>query len=233
MKLNCIIVDDEQGAHAVLKNYIERTDFLELVGEGYNAIEAAKLLREQRVDLMFLDINMPEITGLEFVSTLINPPKIILTTAYSEFALEGFEIGAIDYLMKPIPFVRFLKAVNKIETNHQAANIELITQEDNLNFRFKIDGVFKTFELEQICYFQALGNYVKIVTKDKNHLTIMTFTDLEKFLGKNAFIRVHKSFIVPIEAVKNSWDKEKITIGNEEIPVGRSYKAMLHNFLNK
>ncbi len=222
MKLNCVIIDDEQAAHAVLKNYIQRTDFLALVGQGYNAIDATKLLREHTVDVLFLDINMPEITGLEFVSTLTNPPKIILTTAYSEYALNGFDIGAVDYLLKPIPFVRFLKAVNKIAAPPTPA---LSTAPSFVNF--KVDGAFKHFELESILYFQALGNYVKIITADKSYLSIMTFTDLELYLKQTSFVRIHKSYIVPALTLKTNLNKEKLIIANEEIPIGRSYKALL------
>jgi DNA-binding LytR/AlgR family response regulator len=229
MKLKCIIVDDEEAAHGVLRNYIERLNYLELVGEAYNAIEAGDILLNQTVDIMFLDINMPEISGLEFISTLNNPPKVILTTAYSEFALDAFDLGVVDYLLKPVPFVRFLKSINKI--NAVPLNDEklpVFTEqkiEDKLSF--KIAGVIRHFMLDEILYFQSYGNYIKIYTPTKTHLTILTMRALEEYLDKSIFIRVHKSYIIPISFLRKNKFNEKIYIGQTEIPVGRTYKVLI------
>jgi DNA-binding LytR/AlgR family response regulator len=228
MQYNCLIVDDETGAHAVLKNYIERLKYLQLVGEAYDAVEASIILQEQKIDLVFLDVNMPEISGLDFIKTLQNPPKIILTTAYSEFALEAYDLGVVDYLVKPIPFNRFLKCLHKVipEMLDSIQIDTLATTSKPLltSLRVKVDGVMMQIAYDDILYFQALGNYVKIVTAVKKHLTISTMQELEKMIDSRIFVRVHKSYIVPIKHVFEQKNPQKVIIANNEIPIGRSYK---------
>jgi len=215
----CIIVDDEPAAHYVLANYIRQNPQLELVQQCYNGIEALGYLRENSVDLMFLDIDMPEITGLELLQTLQKPPKTILTTAYSEFALESYDYGVIDYLLKPIYFPRFLKATERFLS---AFSIEKNT-DANLFISIKIDSSIVDLPVRDILFAQSYGNYVKIFTLEKTWLATMTTAQLEQNLPSEHFMRVHKSYIVAIDKIETS-DRDTITIHNEKIPVGITYR---------
>jgi len=215
----CIIVDDEPAAHYVLANYIRQNPQLELVQQCYNGVEALGYLRENPVDLMFLDIDMPEITGLELLQTLQKPPKTILTTAYSEFALESYDYGVIDYLLKPIYFPRFLKATERFLS---AFTIEKNT-DPNLFISIKIDSSIVDLPVRDILFAQSYGNYVKIFTPEKTWLATMTTAQLEQNLPSEHFMRVHKSYIVAIDKIETS-DRDTITINNEKIPVGITYR---------
>jgi two-component system, LytTR family, response regulator len=227
-KYNCLIVDDEEAAHEVLKNYIARLKYLHVAAQAYDAIEAGEIIKQQEIDIVFLDINMPEISGLEFIVTLKNPPKIILTTAYSEFALDAYDLGVVDYLVKPIPFNRFLKCMHKILP---ADNKIPTTHREEKSIELKIDGSNKIIQYSDVLYFQALGNYIKIVTASKSYLTILTMQELEKKLASKVFIRVHKSFIVPTLNLKKHVGFQKILIANQEIPIGRSYKVVVQKMV--
>jgi DNA-binding LytR/AlgR family response regulator len=222
--LKCLTVDDERAAHLVLQNYIGRVERLEHVGACYSGVEAINFLHKTPVDILFLDINMPEMTGLELLKTLQNPPKIILTTAYSEFALDGFELGVSDYLLKPIPFPRFLKAVNRI-LNETIAPVELsVMPEPVREFAFiQVDNESLKLEFSTIRYIQSWGNYVKIFTEKKMLLTAMTTTDFENLLPETAFVRCHKSFIIAIARVQKIGGG-RIWIGDEEIPIGNTFR---------
>lgn len=215
----CMIVDDEPAAHYVLANYIRQNPQLELVQQCYNGIEALNYLRENDIDLMFLDIDMPEITGLELLQTLPHPPKTILTTAYSEFALESYDYGVIDYLLKPIYFPRFLKATERFLS---AFAVEKSIA-SNLFIPIKIDSSIVDIYVRDILFAQSYGNYVKIFTPGKTWLATMTTAQLEQNLPSEHFMRVHKSYIVAIDKIESS-DRETITINNEKIPVGITYR---------
>ncbi|HSD05805.1 response regulator transcription factor [Flavobacterium sp.] len=220
----CIIVDDEPAAHYVLANYIKQNPQLELVFKCYNGIEAMDYLRENKVDLMFLDINMPEISGMELLKILPNHPKTILTTAYSEFALESYEYGVIDYLLKPIYFPRFLKAVERFFSTEN--NIKTETEEVFVNsINVKVDGYFIEIELNQLLYAQSFGNYVKLHTTKRTYLASITTAELEKELPEN-FIRIHKSYIVAIDKIDDA-DKDFVLIKKEKLPIGITYKREL------
>lgn len=215
----CLIVDDEPAAHYVLANYIRQNPQLELVQQCYNGIEALNYLRENDIDLMFLDIDMPEISGLELLQTLPLPPKTILTTAYSEFALESYDYGVIDYLLKPIYFPRFLKATERFLS---AFAVEKSIA-SNLFIPIKIDSSIVDIYVRDILFAQSYGNYVKIFTPGKTWLATMTTAQLEQNLPSEHFLRVHKSYIVAIDKIESS-DRETITINNEKIPVGITYR---------
>lgn len=214
-----MIVDDEPAAHYVLANYIRQNPQLELVQQCYNGIEALNYLRENDIDLMFLDIDMPEISGLELLQTLKNPPKTILTTAYSEFALESYDYGVIDYLLKPIYFPRFLKATERFLS---AFAVEKSIA-SNLFIPIKIDSSIVDIYVRDILFAQSYGNYVKIFTPGKTWLATMTTAQLEQNLPSEHFLRVHKSYIVALDKIENS-DREMITINGEKIPVGITYR---------
>lgn len=223
----CIIVDDEPAAHYVLVNYVDRNPQLQLIGQFYNGIDAMKFLRENKVDLLFLDIDMPEITGLELLKILPNPPKTILTTAYSQYALESYDHGVIDYLLKPIYFPRFLKAIDRFFSLTSNTSIE---QETINSISVKVDGFYMDIELNNLLYAQSLGNYVKLFTKTRTYLASMTTTELQNILPESLFMRVHKSYIIALNKIDRV-DSENIIINAVSIPIGITYKRVLNEFL--
>ena len=218
----CIIVDDEPAAHYVLVNYIKQNPQLELAQQCYNGIEALNYLRDNTVDLMFLDIDMPEISGLELLQTLQNPPKTILTTAYSEFALESYDYGVIDYLLKPIYFPRFLKATERFLSGIVAESNDI----SPLFIPVKIDSTIVDLAVADILFAQSYGNYVKIFTKAKTLLASMTTNELEIKLPSRNFVRVHKSFIIALDKIE-SVERDQILVNGERIPVGITYRREL------
>lgn len=226
----CIIVDDEPAAHYVLANYIKQNPELELVFQGYNGIEAMNYLRENKVDLMFLDINMPEISGMELLKIIPTHPKTILTTAYSEFALESYDYGVIDYLLKPIYFPRFLKAVDRFFSTENAA----IKEEEAIvnSVSVKVDGYFMDIELDQLLFAQSFGNYVKLHTIKRTYLASITTSELEKCLPEKSFMRIHKSYIVALDKIEVT-EKDFVIIKNEKLPIGITYKRELSDRLKK
>lgn len=225
----CIIVDDEPAAHYVLANYIKQNPQLELVFQGYNGIEAMNFLRENTVDLMFLDINMPEISGMELLKILPTHPKTILTTAYSEFALESYDYGVIDYLLKPIYFPRFLKAIDRFFSMETTKSKE----EEIINsVSVKVDGYFIEIELDQLLFAQSFGNYVKLYTTKRTYLASITTTELEKCLPEKSFMRIHKSYIVALDKIEET-EKDFVIIKQEKLPIGITYKRELSDRLKK
>lgn len=221
----CIIVDDEPAAHYVLVNYISQNPQLELVHQCYNAIETLNVLRNNTVDLMFLDIDMPEITGLELLQTLPAIPTTILTTAYSEFALESYDYGVIDYLLKPIYYPRFLKSVERFLAMQPATGKQASAVNSSINV--KVDGLQTDISCEEIRYAQSYGNYVKIFGTDRSQLASITTNQLEAMLPQEHFIRVHKSYIVAIKKIDRI-EKDHVILQNEKIPVGITYRRNLN-----
>lgn len=222
----CIIVDDEPAAHYVLTNYIRQNPELELVHQCYNGIEAMNYIRENPVDLMFLDIDMPEITGLELLKILPAQPKTILTTAYSEFALESYDYGVIDYLLKPIYFPRFLKSIERFFSFYA----EKKTIASNLFISIKADGGLLDLDVRKILFAQSYGNYVKIFTSGKTYLASMTTNELEASLPAEQFLRVHKSYIVAIDKIEEN-ERDVLVVNNQKIPVGITYRRELERVL--
>lgn len=226
-KNRCIVVDDEPAAHYVLVNYIERSADLELVAQCYNAFEALEYLRNNKVDLIFLDIDMPEITGMEFLKMLDNPPKTILTTAYSEYALESYDYGVVDYLLKPISFPRFFKAVQRFISY----NSTVIPPEDEpKTISVRMDGRLIEIKLSQIDFIQSFGNYVKIVTPTKTYLTAITTQQILKQLPASKFVRIHKSYIASINKV-SKYEHGLVQINNMNLPVGITFRRELQEKL--
>jgi len=228
MEIKCLIVDDEVLAQDVIEKYIATIPTLNLVGKCDSAVEAISFLHNKQVDLLFLDLNMPELSGLDMLKTLTNPPKVILTTAYSEYALESYEYGVIDYLLKPIKLERFIKAVNKVVEKHS----EKIVNETDSEFKpeytifIKEDQITYQLNLSDIHYVEAYGNYLKVHTKEKVYVTRDTMHDMEGKLPENMFLRVHKSFIISIPKIE-SVSGNRIFINKKEIPVGEMYKLAL------
>ena len=226
MKINCIVIDDEPLARKGIKEYIGEVDFLNFVGEFESPLKATSLLSTPGVQLIFLDIQMPKITGLDFFKTLKNPPPVIFTTAYPQFALDGFDLNALDYLVKPISLERFLKAAHKAKEFYdlRVRNQNESNKEDYTDHVFiKVDGKLVKILLENILFVEALQNYVAVHTKDKKYVSYLTLQSIAEFLPADIFIKTHKSFIVAINKV-DSIDGNNLQIANHLIPVSRSQK---------
>ncbi|MBA4054584.1 MAG: DNA-binding response regulator, partial [Marivirga sp.] len=218
MKLSCLIVDDEPVARKGLVDYVSDIDFLHFVGECENPMKAAHYLNEQPIDLMFLDIHMPKISGIDFIKTLRTPPLVIFTTAFSEYAVEGYSLDIVDYLMKPITFDRFLKAAQKAYEVYQLKHIAVGQKELQTDYFFiKCDSKYEKVNFNEVKYIESLQNYVVIHTRDKKLITYITLTGLENQLPKDQFLKVHKSFIVSIASIK-AIDGNEILIGDIRIP---------------
>jgi DNA-binding LytR/AlgR family response regulator len=226
MNINCIIIDDEPIARTGLKEYIADIDFLNLAGEFDNPLGATELIGAGEVQLIFLDIQMPKITGLDFFKTLKNPPAVIFTTAYPQYALDGFEVNALDYLVKPISFDRFLKAAMKAKEYYEVRQENKIAGGEGGNseyFFIKADNRLVKILFDDILFVEALQNYVTIHTNSKKYISYLTFKSVEDYLPANRFIKVHKSYIVAASRI-DSIDGNEIRIGEHRIPISRSLK---------
>lgn len=223
----CLIVDDEPMARDVLRRYISKLPFISLTGECSNAIDALVFLQSRPVDLLFLDIRMPELLGTELVQALQNPPKVIFTTAFKEYALDGFELDAVDYLLKPIRFERFLKAVNKaFPGRSDAAMIEAATSEQKNSddfFYVRVDRKLVKIILKDLLYIESDRDHVKIYTTDRTYVTRQTISSIEAMLNDNEFIRIHRSFMISLSKIR-SFNNESVEIGSEELPIGKLYR---------
>lgn len=224
MKIKCIIIDDEPLARKGLKEYIADVDFLNLAAEFDSPVKATELLIKGEAQLIFLDIQMPKITGLEFIKTIKNAPPVIFTTAYPDHALEGFEVNALDYLVKPISFDRFLKAALKVKEYYEIR--ESNETEPPLTsgyFFIKADNKLVKIMLNDVLFAEALQNYVCIHTKQKKYITYLTFKAVEDYLPAKSFIKVHKSYIIAASKV-DSIDGNEVQVGGQQIPISRNLK---------
>ncbi len=222
--VKCIIVEDEPLARRILEGYISRIPFLDLRGSYEDAIDAINHLREHPVDLMFLDIHLPAIKGLTFLKTLTNPPAVIITTAYHEYALEGYELSVVDYLLKPFAFERFLAAVNKVKKDRPSGQPYMESTKDYVLVNIQLKKVKVYFS--EILFIESQKEYVKIVTLDRFYSTKMSTHEIESLLPDSLFQRVHRSFIIAIHKVR-SFNSETVEINGNTIPVGRAYKHIL------
>lgn len=232
LNINCLVVDDEPVARKGIARYVEQVPFLSLAGTCKGALEANDFLKNTKVDLIFLDIQMPDLTGTEFVRTLDNPPAVIFTTAYREYAIEGFELDALDYLVKPISFQRFLKSANKARSHFEKIQPTASeTPADGADhFFIKSDGQFIKIKLDDVLYFQSEKDYIFIFTRQKRYLTLLSLKQLERDLPPDRFLRVHRSFLVPLDKVE-MMDGNKVIIAGKEIPVSRSQQDEIYERL--
>lgn len=227
--VKCLIVDDEPMARDVIRRYIENIPSLSITGEFGNAIEAMMFMQENTVDMIFLDIRMPQLNGTDFVRSLRNVPKIIFTTAHKEYAHEGFELDVVDYLLKPIRFDRFLRAVNKAFPQRQQ-DAEPGVLNGNLENKFaspfmyvKVDRKMVKVLLDDVLFIESDKDYVKIYTTNSTIITRQTISSVEAMLSENKFLRIHRSFIVSLDKIK-SFSNETVEIGNKELPIGKLYR---------
>ncbi|MDE3741996.1 LytR/AlgR family response regulator transcription factor [Maribacter polysaccharolyticus] len=240
--MNCIIIDDEPLAIEVLSGYCKKLGFIEEIGSFTNPLDAITVIKEQKVDLIFCDIEMPQLSGLEFISALENRPFFIFTTAYSQYAVEGFELNAVDYLVKPIPYHRFIKAVSRVKelmslkeqpisANVFPSNGEAVIENQKFIF-VKSEHESVKINLDEIKYIQGLKDYLKIHIADSNKtiLTLLSFKDLMEKLPPNQFLRVHKSYVVNVDFIR-SVQRNRIVIDEIRIPIGDSHKAQFFSSL--
>jgi DNA-binding LytR/AlgR family response regulator len=227
-KIRCIIVEDEPLAVKVLSDYVSQVPFLELQGSFKDAILATEYLHDHEVDLIFLDIHLPKLKGMAFLKTLVNPPAVIITTAYHQYAVEGFDLNVTDYLLKPFEFERFLVAVNKVK------NVQKEKQEPPAVKEAK-DHVFLTIQKKkvkipfaEIVYIESQREYIKMVTTKKVYFSKMTTNEMEEILPSSLFKRIHRSYIVSVSKIE-SYTSETVDVNGISIPIGRGYKDVLEN----
>jgi len=226
MNLKCIIVEDEPLAVNIMKDHIQQIPFLELIAVCNDAISAMQKLNENKIDLMFLDLHLPKIKGLDFLSAIKNPPKVIITTAYHEFAVESYQYQVLDYLLKPIAFERFVSAVQKALTT--AKTESQITNEPEFLF-FTVNKKRAKIQVQEILYIESQKENIKIVLKERTILTRHSISELEKTLSSD-FIRIHRSFIISKSKI-DFFDSQSVDIQGVQIPIGRNYKDHIKSLL--
>ncbi len=234
-KIICLAVDDEPPALEILKQYIGSVSNLQLAGTCANAVEALNFLRRQTIDMIFLDIQMPNLLGTDLMRTLVKPPKVIFTTAFRKYAVEGFDLDAVDYLLKPISFERFLKAVNKVMQTNFKESDDIDRGNDSINpaafITVRADRKNIKVALHDILYIESLKDYIKIVTALKSIVAKQSISSVEEMLPAKSFIRIHRSFIVAITKI-NSFTSDTIEIGKYELPISRMYRHEVEKILS-
>ena len=229
---NCIIVEDEPLAAEVLQDYIRQVPFLKLAGCCSDAFFAMESLQKFDIDLMFLDIHLPRMKGLDLINVLKKPPKIIITSAYQEYALQGYEFNVLDYLLKPIEFSRFLKAVNKIEQTKETilpAKVAASPAERTYIF-FNVGKKKVKIYLDEILYIESMKEYIRVNTKNKSLLTKFKLNQVDELLNENNFLRIHRSFIVAKDKIE-AFSATEVELGGKRLPIGRSYKELVMSVL--
>jgi DNA-binding LytR/AlgR family response regulator len=233
-KYSCIIVEDEPLAAEVLLDYIRQVPFLEFRGVCADALYASEFLKKEKVDLIFLDIHLPKLKGIDFLASLVNPPSVIITSAYRDYALDGFEMNVIDYLLKPVRFNRFLKAVNKLKGQYEQGPVQAIpvVLQERSHIFFNVGRKKVKIFLDEILYIESLREYIKISTAEKSILTKFQLSEIEDLLSHNNFLRVHRSFIVARDKI-TAFTATDVEINNTQIPIARSYKEAVLAVLDR
>lgn len=230
--LRCLVVDDEPFSIEIIQNYIDKVPGLVLAEKCLNAIDALHFMHEHPVDLLFLDINMPEVSGIQMLNSLIDPPLVVFTTAYPEYAIEGFNLDAVDYLLKPFGFERFMKAVNKVYNRiSELQGIKYKSEETDF-IMIRADKRDYKINLSDIQFIQAKGDYLKIISSERSYLTHETMQNMVQLLPDHRFLRIHKSFIISIDRIKYI-EGNRVFIENESLPVGKVYREDLMKILSK
>lgn len=239
MNIKCIVVDDEPLAIEKITEYIKRIPYLDLLASFDNAIDALEFMRDKRTDLVFLDIQMDKFTGIQLLEILRNPPKIIITSAYDNYALKGYELDVTDYLLKPISFERFLKAVNKVGTEIRSVQPSRSTLETEGNIRppaeyifIKADYHMHKVKLENILYIEGMKDYLRLHLPNERLMTLMSFMKMEKILPSDRFMRVHKSFIISLDKIERI-ERNTVLVAGQKIPIGNKYKKEFFEYLEK
>ncbi|MFV0269752.1 MAG: LytR/AlgR family response regulator transcription factor [Draconibacterium sp.] len=229
MRIKCLVVDDEPVAREILESHLEKLESFELVGSCKSAIQAFQVISSQTVDLIFLDINMPEMSGLSLARSINSNVKVIFTTAYREYAVDGFDLQAVDYLLKPISFERFLKGVQKyMQENVPVKSNEAIVPEteDSEFFFVRSERKMVRIKFSDIRFIESIADYIKIHLQDRNVVTRETISNIESKLPQNDFLRIHRSYIVGIKSIE-SFTSEYIEMGKRQLPISRSYREQV------
>lgn len=226
-KFNVLIVDDEFLARKLLSEYVSKVDFLQLIDTCPDATKAMEVINEEHIDILLLDIQMPDISGMEMLKLMNNKPAVILTTAYSEYAVDAFSLGVIDYLLKPFDYARFLQAINKAVNT-----ISVESQSENVNDYLMVKADYKLYKVnfDDLLFIEGQHEYVTFHTKTKRITALYSLRNLEETLPKDKFIRTHKSFIVSIKNIEDI-DKTNVTVAGNKIPVGASFRDALLDYL--
>lgn len=223
MKIKCVLIDDEPLAIKVLQNYFTNFTDFEVVATFNNSLEALDFINSTAVDAVFLDINMPMMTGFELISLIENKTKVIITTAFREFAAESYDLDVLDYLVKPIPLPRFIKCINKITTEYNLKNnIKVETTKGDSHIFIKVDKKMMKINIEEILFVEGMKEYIKVVTPDKTYITHKSLTSLSEELPADRFLRIHKSYVIALNKVK-SIEGNRVQIQSYTIPIGRNY----------
>jgi DNA-binding LytR/AlgR family response regulator len=229
MKIKCVLIDDEPLAIKVLQNYFTNFTDFEVVATFNNSLEALDFINSTPVDAVFLDINMPMMTGFELISLIENKTKVIITTAFREFAAESYDLDVLDYLVKPIPLPRFIKCINKITTEFNLKNnIKVETSKSDSHIFIKVDKKMMKINIEEILFVEGMKEYIKVVTPDKTYITHKSLTSLSEELPSDRFLRIHKSYVIALNKVK-SIEGNRIQIQSYTIPIGRNYSKEVKN----
>jgi two-component system LytT family response regulator len=230
-KVSCLIIEDEKPAQEILRTFVGKTDWLSLEGVFNDAVEALEYLRNNEVGLLFLDIQLPSLTGLQFLRTLPDPPAVIITTAYSEYALDAFELHVLDYLKKPFSFDRFLKAVNRYPSAESKADNKALANGNQAFGFFNVNKTMKKVMFDELLYVESMREYIYLHTSKGRVITKMSTHEIEAILGER-FLRIHRSFIVNIDKI-TAFNAEEIFIDVKNIPIGISYKRQVDDVLRK
>ncbi|MEO6175770.1 MAG: LytTR family DNA-binding domain-containing protein [Flavobacterium circumlabens] len=229
MKIKCVLIDDEPLAIKVLQNYFSNFTDFEVIGTFNNSLEALDFINSTAVDAVFLDINMPMMTGFELISLIESKTKVIITTAFREFAAESYDLDVLDYLVKPIPLPRFIKCINKITTEYNLKNnIKVETSKGDSHIFIKVDKKMMKINIEEILFVEGMKEYIKVVTPDKTYITHKSLTSLSEELPTDRFLRIHKSYVIALNKVK-SIEGNRIQIQSYTIPIGRNYSKEVKN----
>lgn len=229
MKIKCVLIDDEPLAVKVLQNYFNNFTDFEIIGTFNNSLEALDFINSTAVDAVFLDINMPMMTGFELISLIENKTKVIITTAFREFAAESYDLDVLDYLVKPIPLPRFIKCINKITTEYNLKNnIKVENLKIDSHIFIKVDKKMMKINIEEILFVEGMKEYIKVVTIDKTYITHKSLTSLSEELPNEKFLRIHKSYVIALNKVK-SIEGNRIQILSYTIPIGRNYSKDVKN----
>lgn len=223
MMLKCLIIEDEPSGRKILEEFISETDFLELIGQVSDPLQGLSFLNKNAVDLIFLDIQMPKMNGIDFLKSLNRPPMVIFTTAYPEYALQGYELDVLDYLLKPFSFERFLKACGKARDYNELYRQQPEPKPNNTYFFVKSNGKFEKIFFEELLFVEAANNYVMLYTQNRRLLTYLTLKAIEEELSPDKFMKVHKSYLVALDKIDNL-NGEEIKIGRHNIPISRNLK---------
>ncbi|CAL2092974.1 LytTR family DNA-binding domain-containing protein [Tenacibaculum sp. 190524A02b] len=228
--VRCLLVDDESPAIDLLKNHIQLVTNLEIVASCYSAVEAFEILKKEKIDLLFLDIEMPVLKGLDFLKALQNPPKVIITTAYREYAIEGYDLDIVDYLLKPISFNRFVKAIDRY---YERTHVSFSKDDDSITTFFYVNVNKKQIKVifKEILYIESLKDYVRIHTSDKKIVVKSNIGKIEGLLPSNLFLRTHRSYIIALDKI-TAYTQKDVEIGTIEIPIGSSYLTKVTSLLS-